>query len=121
MIDPLLTKASTDPEALSPADAHGRSGDTPLPPNCPDEEQIKFANQAFPTVNIEQQVLLFRDYYRDKLRTNWREAWKSWCARAQTDRRDPNRKEGNDDPRIDPYLDAAKALRSGECESETSE
>lgn len=113
-IQPLGTNIES---SLSPPDAHGRSADTALSKSYPDAESIKFATKTFPTVDIPQQVLLFRDYYQDKLRTNWRGAWKSWCDRAQNDYRN-NKKETRYDPTADPYADAAKALRLRECDPE---
>ena len=101
--------------SIGPPTDRGWSGDTSLPSECPTTDDIALMRKAYPVVDIDQQILLFRDYYRDKLRTNWREVWKRWCSRSQKDYKETfhadNSAEG------DPFTSAAETLRQTKCET----
>ncbi len=109
-------EATSDLErSISPPTERGWSSDTSLPSDCPIDEDITLMRKAYPIVDIEQQILLFQDYYRDKLRTNWREVWKRWCSRAQKDYKENTNAESSSGG--DPFASAAETLRQTKRET----
>lgn len=105
IIFPDFSKPVPQSAALS-----GQSGDTPLPANFPTDDEKKFVSEVYPSINVEQQVALFRDYYKDMMRTNWPQAWKRWCQRSQSDYRNGHHANTDQIPQ-DYYTDAISDVR----------
>tara|TARA_R100001244_G_scaffold32386_1_gene30726 strand:+ start:626 stop:1057 length:432 start_codon:yes stop_codon:yes gene_type:complete len=105
IIFPKSANSIPHPKSLS-----GQSGDTSLPSDFPSDDDKKFISEVYPTINVQQEAALFRDYYKDMMRTNWSQAWKRWCQRSQTDYRNGHHASTQEVPE-DYYSDAINNVR----------